>query len=1283
MKNLAKLGRLLAICLCAVSARGQVIVITSVSSYPNGVSFCVNSSVTVTYTRAGVFLSTNIDSLQMSDASGSFSNPYYIGRIVNDSTTNGFKSITGNIPAIPATGNGFKFRIVSTTAILLSSTNVTLSSYTVTANVVMPIITGGPAGIPCQGTLYTFNSTKDPNAATHVFSITPGRGTVSQIPANGNSADIRFQGSGATVTVTIKDSNVCSKQAADKLFPIIYDSIRTPTFTQTPPVSVCQGTLYNFTASSPTATSYAYTMPPIGGTLTSSGASATVRYRGAAYHPLSDTVTVTAYGNCGDSAKARFVPTTVNDTVTTPVFTSSGYGPVRCQGPGTVTYGAATVPAGTLAYSLSNSAAGTFNTSTGQLAYNASFSGTITITATATGVCGLPRMAQYSVLVNPAGALQPVAPLSICSGDSTRIPLASTLTAAQSPTNSFKWVDSTDPGITGSFADSTGGNRLNQKLTNLSNAALRNLKYFVTTYSSANCPSLKPDTVKVTVYPTPRLGNVAPAAICSGRNPIIKLISTTGAASSFSWALNAASSTGISTAGPNSANNKDTINNPTLTNLSDSTTNMAVYSVLVRSDPTLNSCSSTDTIKQAVLPKPTLRTTTPAAICSGGQTNIQLVGSVFSTFTYTVLNFQNNGVQGDTAGNGSSIIQTLINSNNSSANSVVYQIITTSVSTPGCSDTTNITQVVNPAPAISITGDTSVCSHSRITETITSSVAASFKYIHSGTGGLIFDSSATPGGLTSTFTIRDSITNINRTISGNFNYVVTGVTSVGCTTTVTSPSIRVIPKPRLTAANETICSGDSTHISFTGNNLSTSFDPYNDFFWTTDRSINYNGLSGDAGSLGGQFVSATGIRQILTSSNDSVQRQVIYIIVPRTDNRKFCVGDTTRDTITVNPIPTLRSATVKEICSNTPLNYRPTASTRIGVDSFSYSSTVLAGGTVSGNKSSAPGRLSAVGTDITDTLTTNGKHSRDSLVYAITLVNTNGTKSCSSPPYQVRVFVDPTPVAPGIDSAILPSSICRGTNYLNIKAGHQPDSIERYKWSGTNAMLAQLPYSTDNGQYALVSFDKAANTATISVYSYIDGYAQCTSPVSTRQVSLNNYNAPDVTLVMFNENLVARTSGRVKSYEWGYDTKNHLVPNRLNAGNNSSYYIHTPGDNWDPVKNMYWVLVTFDSSSGHCQQKQYYNFMESLGTGLSGSHIQAGITAYPNPVAKVLNVTLTGITAGETSIDILDLTGRIVSHTVTSTNAAHIPIEALTPGCYLVSCSQHGNRLATRKIIKQ
>ncbi len=168
------------------------------------------------------------------------------------------------------------------------------------------------------------------------------------------------------------------------------------------PTSLCKGvapTSFTATAANNFTLTYAANGTPANPGITISTAGLlTVP---AAYTGSIDIV-ATATGCGGPSTKTHTV--VINDDVQAPVFT---LGPVstRCQGlaPLTQTYSAtATNASGAITYSISPSAATTaFNTATGAVTFDATFSGNVVITASAPG-CNGPATSTHTVTVSPA-----------------------------------------------------------------------------------------------------------------------------------------------------------------------------------------------------------------------------------------------------------------------------------------------------------------------------------------------------------------------------------------------------------------------------------------------------------------------------------------------------------------------------------------------------------------------------------------------------------------------------------------------------------------------------------------------------------------------------------------------------------------------------------------------------------------------------------------------------------------------------------------------------------------
>ncbi len=162
----------------------------------------------------------------------------------------------------------------------------------------------------------------------------------------------------------------------------------------------CQGGgTVNYPASSSVSLTYSLDAASLSGGNTINSSTGEVTYS-AAWNGTT-TVIVTPSG-CGSASSVSHV-VTINPTVGNPVF-SMGATSVRCLGAGNVTYGATATNNTGITYSLdAASVAGgnTINATTGNLNYDAGWSGTTTITATADG-CNGPVSTDHTVTINPA-----------------------------------------------------------------------------------------------------------------------------------------------------------------------------------------------------------------------------------------------------------------------------------------------------------------------------------------------------------------------------------------------------------------------------------------------------------------------------------------------------------------------------------------------------------------------------------------------------------------------------------------------------------------------------------------------------------------------------------------------------------------------------------------------------------------------------------------------------------------------------------------------------------------
>jgi gliding motility-associated-like protein/uncharacterized repeat protein (TIGR01451 family) len=176
---------------------------------------------------------------------------------------------------------------------------------------------------------------------------------------------------------------------------------------------------------------------------------------------LTITATVKATGSYANTAaisgtNADPVPgnnsatATVDPSVGIPVFTLGAVS-VRCQSASAITYTATATNTTGIGYSLLPASAGTIDGSTGAVIWDAAFSGTATITASAAGTNG-PATADHTVTVNPAAAL----PSFALGNTSARCQAAGAITYNATAVNSTAIVYSLSPLSTGSINSSTG-----------------------------------------------------------------------------------------------------------------------------------------------------------------------------------------------------------------------------------------------------------------------------------------------------------------------------------------------------------------------------------------------------------------------------------------------------------------------------------------------------------------------------------------------------------------------------------------------------------------------------------------------------------------------------------------------------------------------------------------------------------------------------------------------------------------------------------------------------------
>jgi gliding motility-associated-like protein len=861
-------------------------------------------------------------------------------------------TITVTVNPIPAVTNAATTAICNATSPNIALTSSAPSTFAWTIGTISGGITGATAG---SGATINQTLTNPGNSAagTVQYIVTPTSTT-------GGCAGAPY-----TITVTVNP---------------------TPAVTNAATTAICTATSPNITLTSSAPSTFAWTIGTVTGSITGASAGSGTTINQTLTNPSNATAGTVQYIVTPTSTTGSCVgaPYTITVTVNPkPVVTN----------PATAAICNATSPNITLTSSAPSTFAWTVGTISGGITGATAGSGTsindvltnpsnatagtvqyiVTPTSTA-GCVGTPYT--ITITVNPKPAVTNPAAYSICSATATNIPLTS------SAPSTFAWTIGTiSGGITGATAGS--GSTIAQTLTNPSNSAAGTVQYLVTPTSSTGSCAGSPYTITVTVNPTPAVTNPATATICSGTSPNITLASS--APATFTWTIGTISG-GITGA---SAGSGGTINQ-TLTNPSNTVAGSVKY--IITPTSTTGSCPGAPyTITVTVNPAPSVTNAANYSTCNNTSPNIALTSTVPSSFTWTIGTISG-GITGATAGGGSAINDVLTNPSNSAAGTVQY-IVTPTATTGSCPGAPyTITVTVNPTPAVTNAGSTSICTATSPNIALTASAPSTFAWTIGTINGGITGATAGSGA-----TINQTLTNPSNSAAGTVQYIVTPTsTTGGCAGAPYTITVTVNPKPAVTnPATAAICNATSPNISLTASAPST-------FTWTIGTiSGSVTGASSGSGST---------INQTLTNPSNATAGSVQYIVTP-TSVTGSCVGAPYTITVTVNPTPAVTNAATKAICNNTNTNIALTAS---AASTFAWTIGTITGGITGATAGSA--------STISQTLLNPSNTTAGTVQYIVTPTSTTG--SCVGAPFTITVTVNPTPAVTNAAN----TSICSGTS---------------------------------------------------------------------------------------------------------------------------------------------------------------------------------------------------------------------------------------------------------------
>ncbi len=267
-----------------------------------------------------------------------------------------------------------------------------------------PVFSSGSSSTRCQGAgTVTYTATAN-NTSGITYSLDAASVSGGNIINSATGAVTYVAGWSGSTTITASAAGCNGPRSANHTVTVT-PTVGTPVYTTGATSTRCQGAGsvdYTANASNSTGKSYSLDAASLAAGNTINIVNGIVNYV-AAWSGTS-IVTCTVTGCNGPVSSNHTV--TITPTVGTPVFTA-GSATIRCQGAGSIVYGATAANTTGITYSLnaaSISGGNSINSGTGSVTWAAGWSGTSTITASAAG-CNGPRTATHTVTITPTVGL--------------------------------------------------------------------------------------------------------------------------------------------------------------------------------------------------------------------------------------------------------------------------------------------------------------------------------------------------------------------------------------------------------------------------------------------------------------------------------------------------------------------------------------------------------------------------------------------------------------------------------------------------------------------------------------------------------------------------------------------------------------------------------------------------------------------------------------------------------------------------------------------------------------
>jgi gliding motility-associated-like protein len=566
----------------------------------------------------------------------------------------------------------------------------------------------------------------------------------------------------------------------------------------------------------------------------------------------------------------------------------------------------------------------------------------------------------------------------------------------------------------GNWTINPGGITGNTSSTTLSNLATGTYNYTVT--NASNCTSLP---VRVDINPIPNIITptfITITPVCVGTTIALPLLSANGVNGTWSPAFN-----------PNVTTTYTFTPNP-------------------------GECATTATMQVVITQIPTaIATPNSETICSLQSTGISLSSAILgTTFSWTSTATD---VSGDAAGTGN-VISQVLTATGTLVGNVQYTITPTN---NGCSGASIIvTVLVTPKPTLTATAaSNSICSGSATAINLVGSMP------NTNFSWNLIQNNVTGGSIGTGNVIAQTLSTITNS-SGEAVYAITPLVN-GCRGITTTVSIIVNPIPVAIinpAAGQTLCSGQTTAISFSSPVINTTFN------WT----VNQTNLTGTSPSSG------TVIAQLLSVILPSVGTAT-YEVTPTSNG---CIGIPAQVSVNVKPIPNFATVpTQAPLCSGDVTSI---------VLSPSLTGTVLTWTVV---QNGVIGALGDSGTSIVQVLETTG-NAVGNVIYTIT----SELNGCVGTPISVTAIVNPLPRPSLTGGNICVDALGMSFTTYTLNSGLN-NTDYTFQWF-LNGVLQNLSngntfMATAAGNYSVIATNIATGCVSSSVFATVTSSLPATS----------------------------------------------------------------------------------------------------------------------------------------------------------------------------------------------